>query len=198
MLNSICILFILSGTKSNTSDRDKYITQNLAQYFTLLSLPIGFIINNCSSNKTACNRTCGNCSYIFEKINDFADEGSKADILNKIRLSLSRQICKTYTNDDDETISAFEISEKTYSDIVLNCDESEDSLIKIDGVLAEKLANKIIRKAKKLNIYSPKLIVPMEYRQIFFTLLSLYINNITVLAQEEIGCAFKIDSLGEI
>ncbi len=139
-----------------------------------------------------------NITYIFEKINDFADEGSKADILNKIRLSLSRQICKTYTNDDDETISAFEISEKTYSDIVLNCDESEDSLIKIDGVLAEKLANKIIRKAKKLNIYSPKLIVPMEYRQIFFTLLSLYINNITVLAQEEIGCAFKIDSLGEI
>lgn len=138
-----------------------------------------------------------NITYIFEKINDFADEGSKADILNKIRLSLSRQICKTYTN-DDETISAFEISEKTYSDIVLNCDESEDSLIKIDGVLAEKLANKIIRKAKKLNIYSPKLIVPMEYRQIFFTLLSLYINNITVLAQEEIGCAFKIDSLGEI
>lgn len=139
-----------------------------------------------------------NITYIFEKINDFADEGNKADILNKIRLSLSRQICKTYTNDDDETISAFEISEKTYSDIVLNCDESEDSLIKIDGVLAEKLANKIIRKAKKLNIYSPKLIVPMEYRQIFFTLLSLYINNITVLAQEEIGCAFKIDSLGEI
>lgn len=139
-----------------------------------------------------------NITYVFEKINDFADEGSKADILNKIRLSLSRQICKNYVNEDGETISAFEISEKTYSDIVLGCDESEDCLIKIDGALAEKLANKITRKSKKLNIHSPKLIVPMEYRQIFFTLLSLYINNITVLAQEEIGCVFKIDSLGEI
>ncbi len=139
-----------------------------------------------------------NITYLFEKINDFADEGSKSDILNKIRLALSRQICKAYTNEDNETISAFEISEKTYSDIVLSCDESEDNLIKIDGTLAEKLANKILRKCKKLNIYAPKLIVPMEYRQIFFTLLSLYINNITVLAQEEIGCQYKIDTLGEI
>ena len=139
-----------------------------------------------------------NITYLFEKINDFADEGNKSDILNKIRLALSRQICKAYTNEDNETISAFEISEKTYSDIVLSCDESEDNLIKIDGTLAEKLANKILRKCKKLNIYAPKLIVPMEYRQIFFTLLSLYINNITVLAQEEIGCQYKIDTLGEI
>lgn len=139
-----------------------------------------------------------NITYIFEKINDFAEEGSKADILNKIRLSLSRQICSSYTNDDGETISAFELSEKTYSDIVLGCDESEDCLIKIDGDLAEKLANKILRKAKKLKIHSLKLIVPMDYRQIFFTLLSLYLNDITVLAQEEIGCLYKIDSLGEI
>lgn len=139
-----------------------------------------------------------NITYIFEKINDFADEGSKADILNKIRLTLSRQICKNYTNEDGETISAFELSEKTYSDIILSCDESDDCLIKIDGDLAEKLANKILRKAKKLNIHNPKLIVPMDYRQVFFTLLSLYINNITVLSQEEVGCLYKIDSLGEI
>lgn len=139
-----------------------------------------------------------NITYIFEKINDFAEEGSKADILNKIRLTLSRQICRHYVNDDGETISAFELSDKTYSEIVLGCDESEDSLIKIDGALAEKLAGKIIRKSKKLNIHNPKLIVPMDYRQIFFTLLSLYINNITVLAAEEVGCSFKIDSLGEV
>ena len=139
-----------------------------------------------------------NITYIFEKINDFAEEGSKSDILNKIRLSLSRQICKKYTNDDGETISAFELTEKTYSDIVLGCDETEDSLIKIDGELAEKLATKITKKAKKLNIHSPKLVVPMEYRQIFFTLLSLYINDITVLAHEEIGCLYKLETLGEI
>jgi len=139
-----------------------------------------------------------NITYIFEKINDFAEEGSKADILNKVRLSLSRQICATYANEDGESISAFELSEKTYSDIVLGCDESEDCLIKIDGALAEELAQNLIKKSKKLGIYNPCLIVPMDYRQIFFTLLSLYINELTVLAPEEIGCAYRIDSLGEI
>lgn len=139
-----------------------------------------------------------NITYIFEKINDFADDSAKSDILNKVRLSLSRQICKKYVNDDGESISAFEISEKTYSDIVLGCEDNEDSLIKIDGELAEKIADKIIKTSKKLKIHSPKLVVPMEYRQIFFTLLSLYMNDITVLAQEEIGCTFKIDSIGEI
>ena len=33
------------------------------------------------------------------------------DILNKIRLSLSRQVCKPYVNEDGESISAFELSE---------------------------------------------------------------------------------------
>ncbi len=139
-----------------------------------------------------------NITYIFEKINDFADDGSKADILNKLRLSLSRRICRDYINEDGETISAFELSEKTYSDIVLGCDESEESMITIDGALAEKIAAKLERKAKKLNIHKPILVVPMDYRQIFFTLLSLYVNDITVLAQEEIGCHYKLDSLGEI
>jgi len=139
-----------------------------------------------------------NITYIFEKINDYAEDGSKADILNRIRLSLAKQICKNYANDDGETISAFELSEKTYSDLVLGCDDSEDSIITIDGEFAEKLANKIIKQSKKLQIYSPKLIVPMEYRQVFFTLLSLYINDITVLAQEEISCLYKVDSLGSV
>lgn len=139
-----------------------------------------------------------NITYLFEKINDFADDNDKIDIINKIRLSLSRQICHQYVNDDGETISAFELSDKTYADLVLACDDSDESIIKIDGELAQKLATKIEKKCKKLGIYSPKLIVPMEYRQIFFTLLSLYLNNITVLAMEELGNTYQLESLGEI
>ncbi len=139
-----------------------------------------------------------NITYIFEKINDFADDNSKIDIINKIRLALSRQICKQYVNDDGETISAFDLSEKTYTDMVMGCDDSDESIIKIDADFAEKLANKILKKAKKAGITEPKLIVPLEYRQIFFTLLSMYINNIVVLAQEEIGMHYKTDILGEV
>ncbi len=139
-----------------------------------------------------------NITYLFEKINDFCQDNGTTDVLNKIRLSLSRQICKNYVNEDGETISAFELSEKTLSEVVVGCEDSSDSLIRIDGDLAEEIASKIIKKAKKLKIYNPKITVPMEFRQIFFTMLSLYVNNITVLAEEELGCSFKIDSLGEI
>ena len=139
-----------------------------------------------------------NITYIFEKINDYADDSSRIDLINKIRLALSKQICKAYANEDGETISAFELSEKTYTQMLLGFDDSDDSMIKIDADMAEKIAKKIISKSKKLNIYSPILVVPMEYRQIFFTLLNMFINNITVLAQEELGYAYKVDSLGEI
>lgn len=139
-----------------------------------------------------------NITYIFEKINDFADDGSKVDIINKIRIALSRQICSKYTNEDGETITLFDLSDKTYSELMLGCDDSDESIIKIDADFAEKLANKIKRKAKKLGIYEPKIMVPIEYRQILFTLLSLYINNIVVIAQEEIGASFKTEIIGEI
>ena len=139
-----------------------------------------------------------NITYIFEKINDFADDGSKVDIINKIRIALSRQICSKYTNEDGETIRLFDLSDKTFSELMLGCDDSDASIIKIDADFAEKIAGKIKRKAKKLGIYEPKVMVPIEYRQILFTLLSLYINNIVVLAQEEIGASFKTDIIGEI
>ena len=139
-----------------------------------------------------------NITYLFEKINDFADDGARIDIINKLRLTMSRQICKKYVNEDGETISVFELSEKTYTEMVLGCDDADESVIKIDADMAEKIANKILKKCKKLGIYIPKIIVPMEYRQIFFSLLSLYINNIVVLAQEELGSYYKIDSIGEI
>ena len=139
-----------------------------------------------------------NITYLFEKINDYAEEGSKSDILNKIRLSLFRQICKKYVNPETNTISVFELSDKTYSEMLLGCEEGDDNLITIDGELAEKLANKIIKKSKSFKIYSPILLVPLDYRQIFFTLLSMYVNDITVLSYEEVGCLYKIETLAEI
>ena len=139
-----------------------------------------------------------NITYLFEKINDFADAESKASILEKIRLAFSRQICKRYVNEDNETISAFEISEKTYTDVTMGFEEDDSFVVSIDAELAEKIATKITKACKKLKIYNPKLIVPMELRQLFYSFLSLYIKNITVLASEELSCNYKIDSLGEI
>ncbi len=135
--------------------------------------------------------------YIFEKINDYAEDSVKSDLLKKIRLSLADKICRKYENSDG-TISVFELSDKTYEQILLSMEDGEDAVVKIDGEFAETLANKIIKKSQKLGIDVPKLIVPMDYRQLFFGLLSLYVNNIVVLANEEVGCNYKLEVLGEI
>ena len=134
---------------------------------------------------------------IFEKINDFAEDCTKSDLIKKIRLTLSRQICKKYMNEDG-VIQAFEISEKTLDKLTPSFDEDDDAIIRIDAGFAEKLAEKIAKQAKQLEIESPKLFVPLELRHLVFTLLSNYLNNITVLAHEEIDCNAKVEIIAEI
>ena len=77
-------------------------------------------------------------------------------------------------------------------------EEDEDFIIKIDGEYAEKLADKIAKKAKQLGLEEIKILVPMELRHLFFTLLSNYLNNIVVLTREEIGCNFGIEIVANI
>lgn len=87
---------------------------------------------------------------------------------------------------------------KTLDAFVPSFEEDDDFIIKIDGDFAEKLAEKIMKKAKQYDVTSIKLLVPMEFRHLFFTLLSNYINDITVLSREEIGCNYPIELLSSI
>ena len=136
-------------------------------------------------------------TYIFEKLNDFAQESTKSDLIKKIRLSLSRQICNQNKNQDG-VISAFEISEQTLEKFMPSFEEDEDAIIRIDAGFAEKLAEKLNKYIKKFELENPKLLVPLEFRHLIFTLLSNYMNNITVLSREEIGCNAEIEIIAEI
>lgn len=138
-----------------------------------------------------------NIVYIFEKLNDYAPDSPKADLIKRIRLALGRQICKKYVNSDG-VISAFELSEKTLDSFGPDADEDDDYIVRIDSSFAEKLAAKIIKKSKQYEISSPKLIVPLDYRHLFFTLLSNYLNDITVLSREEIGCHYPVEIIAEV
>ena len=130
-------------------------------------------------------------------MNDFAEDCAKSDLLKKIRLAMSKKICSQYANEDG-VISLFEITEKTLDLFMPSFEEDEDYIIKIDGDFAEKLAEKIAKKAKSLGISEPKILVPMELRHLFFTLLSNYLNNIVVLTREEIGCNYAIEIIANI
>lgn len=136
--------------------------------------------------------------YIFEKINDFSDEQSKEDLLDKVRLSQSRQISRKVSNTDG-VIQVLELSEKTYKTLFAKI-SAEDGIVRIDGTKVEKLANAILKKSRQndLELSGIKILVPMEIRHMFFMIVSQFIPNIKVLAKEEIANDYTIEILDEI
>lgn len=138
-----------------------------------------------------------NIVYIFEKLNDYADDCPKSDLLKKIRLALSRHIMKKYLNSDG-VISVFEVTDKTIDELIPSFEEDEDFIIKVDGNFAEKLAEKIAKKAHQYKVESPKILVPLEFRHLIFNLLANYLNDVTVIAREEIGCHYPIEIIANI
>ena len=136
--------------------------------------------------------------YIFEKINDFSDEETKEDLLDKIRLSLGKHITANVV-DEDGTVQAFGFSDKTYASLFSKLN-SDETIVKIEGKKIEKIAKSLLRSAKKfeLNIDDLKIIVPIEVRHMTFMIMSQFIPNITVIAREELSNECKIDLLEEI
>lgn len=136
--------------------------------------------------------------YIFERINDFSDENEKEDLLDKLRLSLSKNISKKLVNSDG-IIQVFVLSDKVYKDLFSKID-SKDNIVRIDGTKMEKLAGSIIKKANKFNLDINNLVImtQMEVRHIFFMILSQFIPTIKVIAKEEITNGATIEILDEI
>ncbi len=174
------------------NSKNEFLVSNIIPDFLSLS-DLRFVLTSLVREKISIK----DITSIFEKINDFAADSTKSDLIKKLRLSLSRQICKNNQNSEG-IISAFEISEETLDKFCPNFDENDDAIIRIDADFAEQLADKLNKKIKKLNIENPKLLVPLEFRHLIFTLLSNYMNNITVLSREEIGCNAQIEIISEI
>ena len=184
------------------SDIDKYINiasqanpflvDNVIPDF-ITPADLKFILSNLVKERVSIK----DITYIFEKLNDYADDCPKSDLLKKIRIALSKHICKKLVNQDG-VIQVFEISDKTLEAFTPRFEEDDDYIIKVDGDFAEKLAAKIAKKSKQYGIQSPKILVQMEYRHLFFTLLSNYLNDITVITREEIGCNFPIEIVTNI
>lgn len=174
------------------AENNSYLIDNLIPDFLTMS-DVRFILTSLIREGVSVK----DITYLFERINDFADDCPKSELLKKLRISMARKFCRQYLNKDG-AIPVFELSEKTLDDFVPSFEEDEDFIIKIDGDFAEKLAEKIMKKADQYEVSSIILLVPMEYRHLFFTLLSNYINDITVLSREEVGCNYPIELISSI
>lgn len=134
--------------------------------------------------------------YVFEKINDFADDNSKADLLEKLRISLSRQICWSISNKDKE-IEAYELSDELISALEENAVEPDEgeSIVKIDGLQFEDM----VRKIAEISLEKPVvLVVPGHIRAVVFALVSQLYMDIPTISFDEIAPEFELKILGKI
>ena len=134
--------------------------------------------------------------YIFEKINDFSDELSKDGLLDRIRLSLAKHISQRFVT--KEPTKVMEFTGKTLDDMFSLSESEEGAVIKVDGKFAEKLAKKMIKIAGTNDLKEIVLVVPMEIRHMTFAIFSEFINNLTVVAHEELSCDTNIDVIETI
>lgn len=172
--------------------RNSFLVDNIIPDFLSLS-DLRFVLTSLIREKVSIK----DIVYIFEKLNDYAEDSVRTDLLKKLRLALSSKICKKLENADG-SLSVFELSDKSMEEIIASFHDGEDSIVEIDGAFTEKIAAKLQKKCKKHNVSNPIITVPMDFRQIFFGFLSLYIKNITVLAVEEIGIDYRVEVLDEI
>ena len=135
-------------------------------------------------------------TYIFEKLNDFSDDPNKADLLDKLRVSLSRQISQSVANKEKE-ILAYEIDDDTM-ELLEQQTSKEESNVKIDLSKFTKF-KKILKETRKDIIENNAiLVVPQQYRQIIFILVSQLFMDIPVICFEEVNLDYKLTILGKI
>ena len=173
-------------------DNNSYLIENLIpEYLTLADLR--YILTSLITEKVSIK----DITFILEKINDFANDCDKTDILRKLRLSIGRQITKSYINEDG-IIPALEITEDSLLNVcetAVEEDEAEE-IIKIDAKYADQLAKKIEKLMKKYDCRT--IIVPLEFRHLIFKMLSSYFNEVSVLAREEVSFYAPIEIFEEL
>ena len=135
-------------------------------------------------------------TYIFEKLNDFSDDPNKTDLLDKLRMALSRQISASVAT-KDKVIFAYELDEDTI-ELLERQTDNEEANIKIDLSKFTKF-KKILKETRKDIIeQNAILVVPQQYRQVIFILVSQLFMDIPVICFEEVGLDYKLNILGKI
>ena len=119
-----------------------------------------------------------NIVYLFEKINDYANEPTKEDLLDKIRLAFSKLIIKDIAKLGE--IKVIEFSDETLAKIDGFFDpEDEEPIIRIDALSVQDIAEKI---NKLFILFEPKINF-IEFRKLLnlfltFSFLGIFTGSI--------------------
>ena len=117
-------------------------------------------------------------------------------MLEKLRISIARQICWSISN-QDKVIEAYEISDeiiKLLEDNAVEPDENE-CIVKIDGYKFEDFIKKIEDISYEKDVI---LVAPSHLRQVVFALVSQLYMDIPTISYEEIAPEFELKITGKI
>ena len=144
------------------------------------------------------NVSVKNIVYLFEKINDYANEPTKEDLLDKVRLAFSKLIVKDLAQNGE--LKVIEFSDETLDKVSSFFKEEEEgeSIIRIDATDVQNIASKINKFVKSKKLAKPILTVPMDLRHMVFVILSEFVPDITVLANEELVSECNIKFIGKV
>ena len=138
-----------------------------------------------------------NIVYLFEKINDYANEPTKEDLLDKVRLAFSKLIMKDLASEGE--IKVIEFSDETLEKIDSFFESDDDeNIIRIEACDVQEIANRINKLAKNKKLETPILAVPMDLRHMCFVILSEFVPNIRVVALEELVSDYNIKFVGRV
>ena len=134
--------------------------------------------------------------YIFEKINDVLAFSDKTDLLKKLRVALKAQISSCFANQEN-IIYGYKLSDK-----FVEYFESLFAKDSIENTLSKQKFKQIINKIKKIlssdEIDKIIIFTPADVRKLVYDILKPYINNIVIMAYEEIDENFKACVVEEI
>lgn len=137
-------------------------------------------------------------TYIFEKINDFADDAVKENLLEKVRISLGRSICQNIA-DKDKNLYYLTL-DNTFCEKIKKGLKKENVVIKVKEKLVKSALKQIYKAIKDAETDTTKvaMVVPLEIRQIVFMIFEQVIPDFTVLAPEEITNDYNAVELAKI
>lgn len=138
-----------------------------------------------------------NIVYLFEKINDYANEPTKEDLLDKVRLAFSKHILKDLAKNGE--IKVIEFSDETLEKVdSFFASEEDENIIRIEANDVQEIASKINKIAKSKKLDTPVLAVPIDLRHMCFVILSEFVPNLRVLACEELVGDYNIKFIGKV
>ena len=111
-------------------------------------------------------------------------------------MSLSKHISQRFIGETPTEI--IELSNETLDKMFNLTDTEEETVIKVDGKFAEKLAKKAMKVAKENGLDEVIIVVPIEIRHMTFAIFSEFINNLSVIAHEELSCETNVHVIATI